>query len=178
MDGLKTPERSPRRFNTSIGSWEFLSAAAKALRSPMGNRQVMSLGVSGFSALGQRCLYALSAQQHVVISPASAAGRLMSLMSRPRESRQDENAERYRRSADVDRRDHSITRCSDDRYGMVKLVRDIGLAAVRSGLTATPTGCLPTATVADTVLVAVSMTDTVPLGTTRAADRSRSRLAL
>jgi len=55
----------------------------------------------------------------------------MSLMSRPRESRQDENAERYRRSADVDRRDHGITRCSDDRYGMVKLVRDIGLAAVR-----------------------------------------------
>ena len=53
----------------SIGSLEFLSAAAKALRSPMGNRQVMSLGVSGFSALGQRCLYALSAQQHVVIPP-------------------------------------------------------------------------------------------------------------
>jgi hypothetical protein len=41
------------------------------------------------------------------------------------------NAERYRRSAEVDRRDHGITRCSDDRYGIVKLVRDVGLAAVR-----------------------------------------------
>ena len=41
------------------------------------------------------------------------------------------NAERYRRSADVDRRDDGITRCSDDRYGIVKLVRDVGLAAVR-----------------------------------------------
>src|SRR5207247_1737305 len=46
-------------------------------------------------------------------------------------SRQDENAECYRRSADSDRRDHGITRCSDDRYSIVKFVRDVGLAAVR-----------------------------------------------
>ena len=45
--------------------------------------------------------------------------------------RQDEIAECYRRIADADRRDHVITRSSDDRHGIVKLVRDVGLAAVR-----------------------------------------------
>src|SRR5215469_3864905 len=52
--------------------------------------------------------------------------------SRRGQSRLNENAERYRRSADIDRRDHGISRRSDDRYGVVKLVRDVGLAAVRS----------------------------------------------
>ena len=55
----------------------------------------------------------------------------MRIQLRVREARQDENAERYRRSADVDRRDYRISRYSNDRYGMVKFVRDVGLAAVR-----------------------------------------------
>lgn len=59
----------------------------------------------------------------------------------------------------MDRRDNRITRYSDDRYGMVKFVRDVGLAAVRGERNAE--GPLPTEIVAVTAFVAVSMIDTV-----------------